>query len=109
MTFAELQVMFDVGCRPCEPGQHLVLDVAPAPAHNGSWWCASCPPGTYILDSNDPQRDCMPCPAGGTCVGGAFTPSDDASTWEVDAGAGIHRLVACPAGSMLVNSHDGTA
>eukprot|EP00961_Rhodomonas_salina_P286205 3867246-Rhodomonas_salina.1 len=67
------------------------------------------PAGTYILENNNPNRRCLACPLGGVCDEGKFAAKDEASVWEVDEEVGVERLVTCPAGSMLVNSRDGTS
>jgi hypothetical protein len=75
--------------------------------------CSICSAGKYSLDPTAPapdsisrQPECLNCPEGGICGGGASV-SFFVGRWEIEASAYI--LKSCPNGYQLVNSTNGNS
>ena len=59
-----------------------------------------CSRDEYVVDPK--KGSCQPCPAGATCLDGAFTPSDPADSVWNSTSNGVMRITRCPAGFVLI-------
>ena len=57
-----------------------------------------------MLDSNNSNYMCQPCPVGAACDGSKLFGLVNASTWAEDLQLGIYVLQSCPAGYQLINT-----
>ena len=66
--------------------------------------CIRCSKSEYVLDSNNSNYICQPCPVGAVCDGSKLFGLVNASTWVEDPQQGIYVLQSCPAGYQLINT-----
>jgi len=90
---ARLQRSIPITCRPCDPGWMR------RETDDGLWTCVACTREQYVVDPN--KHYCQPCPTGGTCLDGSFTPSPADSKWNSTV-SGVYRLTSCPPGHVLI-------
>ena len=98
-----LMVSFENGKNVCPEGYILQLGDPTADDGRRTGTCFLCNKGTYSISPLAGPKDpaCYPCPAGGTCNGGADV-NFSIGTWR--AVDGIYYLQSCPPGHALVNS-----
>jgi len=87
--------MAEVECS-CGPGQNRVQR-----EEQSTWWCQSCASGQYVVDPNNPNHSCMPCPEGAICSDGTVTGRLQGSSWEIDIASGVYKLTKCPPGHSI--------
>ena len=77
-------------------------------AGRGTWVCAQCEDGNYVVDPNNPKHSCEKCPEGAVCNGGEVSGKIEGSVWEADSQTGRFQLTSCPAGYAILvpASHD---
>ena len=89
----------------CPEGHQLVNSVAGVFSRDVQQ-CAACKEAEYIVDSNNSNFQCQPCPAGAICDGGSLRGKVNGSLWKADNETGLFALMSCPPG-FAVAGHAG--
>jgi hypothetical protein len=80
------------------PAEHQLASIVNGIFSQTAQNCVPCPSSYYIINSNDPNISCQPCPKGALCVAGNLKGLVAGSVWVGDMHSGLYRLKSCPAG-----------